>query len=102
LRLQIGKRTGLYKPPKEVPKTKVRLFVESRMKHNLSIKEDYLSSPEVMTAININALEQRMITMQKVIKLLDKGYSKEKLVSLLEEEIHMDLHLLPKNYKLRD
>jgi len=102
MRLQIGKRTDLYKPPKEVPKTKVRLFVESRMKHNLSIKEDYLSSPEVMTAININALEQRMITMQKVIKLLDKGYSKEKLVSLLEEEIHMDLHLLPKNYKLRD
>ena len=102
MRLQIGKRTDLYKPPKEVPKTKVRLFVESRMKHNLSIKEDYLSSPEVMTAININALEQRMITMQKVIKLLDKGYSKEKLVSLLEEEIHMDLHLLPKNYKLRE
>ena len=102
MRLQIGKRTDLYKPPKEVPKTKVRLFVESRLKHNLSIKEDYLSSPEVMTAININALEQRMITMQKVIKLLDKGYSKEKLVSLLEEEIHLDLHLLPKNYKLRD
>ena len=102
MRLQIGKRTDLYKPPKEVPKTKVRLFVESRMKHNLSIKEDYLSSPEVITAININALEQRMITMQKVIKLLDNGYSEEKLISLLEKEIHIDLHRLTKNYILRD
>jgi len=43
MRPQVGKRAGLYKPPKEVPKTKARLFVESRKKHNLSMREEYLS-----------------------------------------------------------
>jgi hypothetical protein len=48
----------------------------------------------------MNALEQRMATKQKIVKLLEQGYSKEKLKSLLEEETHIDRHRLNKYYYL--
>ena len=98
MRPQVGKRAGLYKPPKEVPKTKARLFVESRKKHNLSMKEEYLSMRDVAVAMNMNALEQRMIAKQKILKLIEKGLPKKELVKLIEEEIHFDRHRLVKFY----
>ena len=99
MRPQVGKRAGLYKPPKEVPKTKARLFVESRKKYDLTMKEDYLPYRDVAAAMNMNALEQRMITKQKILKLIEKGLPKEKLIEILEEEIHFDRHRLVKFYK---
>ena len=99
MRPQVGKRAGLYKPPIEKPKTKARLFVESRRKHNLSMKEDYLSYRDVAVAINMNALEQRMITKQKILKLIEKDLPKSKLIEIIEEEIHFDRHRLVKFYK---
>ena len=98
MRPQVGKRASLYKPPKEVPKTKARLFVESRKKHNLSMKEEYLSMRDVAVAMNMSALEQRMITKQKILKLIEKDMPKRKLIELIEEEIHFDRHRLVKYY----
>ena len=98
MRPQVGKRAGLYKPPKEVPKTKARLFVESRKKHSMSMKEEYLTYRDVAAAINMNALEQRMITKKKILKLIEKGLPKGKLIEVIEEEIHIDRHRLVKYY----
>ena len=57
MRPQVGKGAREYKPPVEKPKSKARLFVESRKKHNLSMKEDYLTYGDVAVAMNMNALE---------------------------------------------
>ena len=79
MRPQVGKGAREYKPPKEIPKTKARLFVEAKMKHNLSMREDYLSMRDVAAAMNLNALEQRMITKQKILKMIEKGLPKDQL-----------------------
>jgi len=92
------KRRGVEQPKEEKPKTKARLFVESRKKHNLSMKEDYLSYKDVAVAINMNALEQRMITKQKILQSLELGIPRETIIKMLEEEIHLDRHRLTKYY----
>ena len=98
MRPQVGKRSGEYKPPKEIPKTKARLFVESKQKYNMATKEDYLVVRDVAAAINMNALEQRMIAKQKILKLINKNLSKEKLVELIEKDMDLDRHRLTKYY----
>lgn len=102
MRPQVGKRAGLYKPPKVLPKTQSRLFVDSRKKHNFSMKDEYLTLRDVAIAMNMNALEQRMITKQKILKLIEKELPKSKLIELIEEEIHFDRHRLVKYYKFED
>ena len=98
MRPQVGKRAREQKTEREIKKTKARLFVEDKTKHNLSINTVYLTLSDVETAININALEQRLITKQRIIKILQKGYSIERVIQLLEEEIHIDRHRLQKYY----
>ncbi len=100
MRPQVGKGAGLYKPLKEVPKTKARLFVESRKKHNLSMKVDYLSMKDVAVAMNMNALEQRLITKRKILRLIEKDMAKAELITLIENEIDLDRHRLTKYYHI--
>ena len=102
MRPQVGKGAREYKPPKEVLKTKARLFVEARKKHNLSMKEDYLTYRDVAVAMNMNALEQRMIAKQKILKLIEKGLPKNKLIELIEEDIHLDKHRLTNYFNFED
>ena len=99
MRPQVGKRASQYKPPKEDPKTQTRLYVESRMKHNIATKEDYLVMRDVATAINMNALEQRIIAKKHILGLLGKGVSREKLIGMIEKEIDLDRHRLTKYYQ---
>lgn len=89
---RVGSRASQYVAPVEKPKTKAHLFIESRIQHNLSMKEDYLRMKDVATAINMNALEQRLTSKQKVLKLLKSNLPKEKLIEKLEEEMHIDRH----------
>ena len=98
MRPQVGKGAREYKAPKEIPKTRTRLFVESKQKYNMATKEDYLVLRDVAAAINMNALEQRMIAKQKILKLINKNLSKEKLVELIEKEMDLDRHRLTKYY----
>lgn len=98
MRPQVGKRAMNMNMPYEKPKTKARRFIESKKQHNLSMKEDYMRMKDVETAINMNALEQRMITRQKMLKMLESSLPKEKLIEKLEEEIHIDRHRLVKYY----
>lgn len=98
MRPQVGKRAREQKTEREIKKTKSRLFIEDKTKHNLSINSAYLTLSDVETAINMNALEQRMITKQRIIKLFNKGSSIERVIQLLEEEIHIDRHRLQKYY----
>lgn len=100
MRPQVGKGAREYKPPKEIPKTKARLFVEARMKHNLSMREDYLSMKDVAVAMNMNALEQRLIVKRKMLKLIEKDFPKDKLISIIEKEIDLDRHRLTKYYHI--
>jgi hypothetical protein len=99
---RVGKRAGQYVPPAEKPKTKSRLFIESRKQHNMSMKEDYLRMQDVEKAINMNALEQRLVTKLKILKMLESKLPKEKLAEKLEEEIHLDWHRLKKYYRFEE
>ena len=49
----------------------------------MATKEDYLVLRDVAADINMNALEKRMIAKQKILKLINKNLSKEKLVELI-------------------
>ena len=92
------RRTGAQQKKEEKPKTMSRLFVENKKKHNLSIKEDYLSYNDVAAAINMNAIEQRMMTKEKLLRSLKAGVPSETLIKMLEGEIHLDRHRLVKYY----
>lgn len=81
-------------------KTKAGLLVESKSKHNLSIKEEYLTMKDVAVAMNMNALEQRMIAKKRILRLLEKGLSKDQLITILEDEIDVARHRLTKYYTL--
>ena len=96
MRPQVGKGAREYKPQKEVSKTKARLFVESRKKHNLTMKVDYLTIKDVATAMNMNALEQRLIAKRKLLRLIEKDVTKAELIALIENEIDLDRHRLTK------
>ncbi|MEJ2594842.1 MAG: hypothetical protein P8100_06880 [bacterium] len=96
MRPQVGKRAAQYKPPKEKPRTRTRLFVESRMKHNIATKEDYLIMRDVATAINMNALEQRIIARKRILNLARKELTRDKLIGIIEKEIDLDRHRLTK------
>lgn len=95
MRSQIGKRA---KKADEQEKqiTLSREFVESRLRKNLTIHEEYLLLRDVKTAININAIEQRILTRNKMLKLLDQNIGQEKLKVILEEENHFDRHRVTK------
>lgn len=91
MRPQIGKRAKK-SPTEEKPKTLAREFVENNMKKNLTIREEYLTLGDVKTAININAMEQRILVRNKIIGLINRKFTPEKLIEKLEEENHFDRH----------
>ena len=91
MRPQIGKRAKKAEP-QEKPKTLSREYVETNIRKNLTIREAYLVVEDVKTAININTIEQRILTRNKVIALIKRKYSSEKLLEQLEEENHFDRH----------
>ena len=99
MRPQVGKRANMYKAPQEKVKTKTRLFVESRMKYSIAMKDDFLTMRDVATAINMNALEQRIIARERILSLLKKKLNKQKLIEKIEEENEMDRHRLGKYYR---
>lgn len=99
MRPQVGKRAlNMEQTAAEKPKTRSRIFVESKLKYNLATKEDYLTMRNVAAAINMNALEQRVLTKENILKLLKKGISMDRLVEKLEHEIQIDQHRLTKYF----
>ena len=98
MRPQVGKGARAYKPPTEIPKTRARQFIERKQKYNIATKEDFLNMKDVAIAINMNALEQRLIPKQKIVQMLSKNLSKEKLIELIEKEMDLDRHRLTKYY----
>lgn len=52
------------------------------------MKEEYPSFKVVAIAINMNALEQRMITKQEILRSLELGVPRETKIKPLEEQIH--------------
>ena len=62
------------------------------------MKEDYLRYNDVAAAINMNALEQRMLTKEKLLRSLNAGVPRETLIKMLEGEIDLDRHRLVKYY----
>jgi hypothetical protein len=102
MRPQVGKRANQYKAPKEKLKTKARLFIESRLKHSLALKDDYLLMRDVATAVNMNALEQRILAREQVLKLMEKKLSREKVMEKVGEMNEQDRHRLSKFYRFME
>ena len=57
-----------------------------------------MSYKDVAAAMNMNTLEQRINTKQKILRSLELGIPKETIIKMLEEEIHFDRHRLVKFY----
>lgn len=91
-------RRGPYKPKPEKHKTRSRLYIESCKKHNLSMKEEYLTYNDVAKAINMNTLEQRIMLKKKILRWLELGIPKETIMGMLSEGAEMDRHKLVKYY----
>jgi len=95
MRPQIGKRAQRTNNP-EKEKTLSREFIENNLRKNLTIREEYLPLEEIKTAININAIEQRIFVRKKIIKLLQQDLERDALIQKLLEEIHFDRHRMMK------
>nr|NQU93093.1 hypothetical protein [Bacteroidota bacterium] len=95
MRPQIGKRTNK-NSNQEYPKTMSREFIEKNLRKNLAIREEYLPLEYVKTAININAIEQRIFVRKKVIQMLKENYTNDELIGKFEDENHFDRHRLQK------
>jgi hypothetical protein len=95
MRPQIGKRA---QQPSEQEKelTLSREFIENNLRKNLTIREEYLPLAEIKTAININAIEQRILIRKKVIKLLHQDIERDAIIQKLLEENHYDRHRMMK------
>lgn len=91
MRSQIGKRAKKQEE-KHQPKTLSREFVENNLRKSISIREEYLVLNDVKTAININAVEQRILARNNVLKLLRQKITSEKLIEIIEEQNHYDRH----------
>ena len=95
MRPQIGKRAQLTSG-KEKEKTLSREYIENNLRKNLTISEEYLPLEEIKTAININAIEQRIFTRKKLIKLLHQDIQPDAIIQQLLEENHFDRHRMMK------
>ncbi len=95
MRPQIGKRAQKANDD-EKEKTLSREFIESNLRKNLTIREEYLPLAEIKTAININAIEQRILARKKLIKLLHQDFEPDAIINKLLEENHYDRHRITK------
>ena len=95
MRPQIGKRAK-----KETGRDKEislsREFIEKNLKKNLAIREEYLSFDDVKTAININAIEQRIFARNIIMKWLKEHYPTSRIIEKIEEANHFDRHRMNK------
>lgn len=89
----IGKRSSITKEKeKQQPKTKTAVFIEANTHKVIGIREHFVYLDDVKLAININALEQRMITKQWLLRMLDKFRDIEKLKRHISESAELDRH----------
>ncbi|OQX81641.1 MAG: hypothetical protein B6D64_01790 [Bacteroidetes bacterium 4484_276] len=95
MRPQIGKRAQR-NSVQEKGKTLSREYIEKNLRKNLTIREEYLPLEDIKTAININAMEQRIFARKRVIKLLQQNLSPGIIIQKLEEENHFDRHRMIK------
>ncbi len=95
MRPQIGKRAQR-NSKNEKEKTLSREFIENNLRKNLTIREEYLPLAAIKTAININAIEQRIFIRKKFIKLLQQGHQPKSIIQQLLEENHFDRHRMMK------
>jgi len=83
-------------PEDRKQKKQVVSFVENNSHKVIGIREEFVYLEDVKTAMNINALEQRMSTKQWVIGLLRKNYDKDYLIKKITESAELDRHRLIK------
>lgn len=95
MRPQIGKRA---KQGSNTVKEKSlsREFIEKNLMKNLAVREHYLLLEDVKTAININAIEQRIYERNKLLYWLKENYPTEIIIKKIEEENHFDRHRMNK------
>jgi intein-encoded DNA endonuclease-like protein len=95
MRPQVGKRANKTQDA-EKEKTLSREFIEKNLKKNLAIREEYLSLEDIKTAININAIEQRIYARNKILHWLKENYPTTSIIEKIEEENHFDRHRMNK------
>ena len=95
MRPQVGKRAKKNQDA-EKEKTLSREFIEKNLKKNLAIREEYLSLEDIKTAININAIEQRIYARNKILHWLKENYPTTLIIEKIEEENHFDRHRMNK------
>lgn len=99
MRRQIGKRA--IKPKEQEQKLKAVEFIENNTQSNLALRREHVYLEDVKVAININALEQRILLRKYVLTLLDKQIPAERVKTLMSEANEKDLHLMIKRFNVR-
>ena len=90
---RIGRRSTLNLEKRQI-KNKVVSFIEKNSHKVIGIREEFVYLEDVKTAMNINALEQRMGTKKWVLELLNKKYDKDYIIRKINESAELDRHRL--------
>ena len=96
---RIGKRSK-YNATEKKPESKVVEFVRLNTKKSITLKQEYLYLEDVKTALNIHHLEQNIRLKRWMLKQLATGSPAARIISVLENSIEQDRHMLQKNYKI--
>ncbi len=92
---RIGKRSVINKEDRRL-EAKVVDFVQDNTHKVIGIREEFVYLDDVKVAMNINALEQRMITKQWLLGILEKDYNKDYVINKIKESAELDRHRLVK------
>jgi len=99
MRRQIGNRAQ--KPKQEKDKFLSVSYVKENVQNNLALRRDHLYLEDVKNAININALEQRILLRKELLQILESDMPVRVIKQRIFKELERDRHRLLKGYRLR-
>lgn len=99
MRRQIGSRAQ--KPKEEKDKYLSVRYVRENIHNNLALRRDHLYLEDVKNAININALEQRILLRRDLLQMLESEMPIPIIKQRIFKELERDRHMLLKKYWLR-
>lgn len=99
MRRQIGKRAQ--KAEEQNEKFLSVSYVKENVQNNLALRRDHLYLEDVKNAININALEQRILVRKDILRLLESDIPASLIKQRIFRELERDRHTLLKRYRLK-
>ncbi|MCF8309115.1 MAG: hypothetical protein K9I68_08910 [Bacteroidales bacterium] len=99
MRRQIGKRAQ--KAGEHKDKFLSVSYVKENTQNNLALRRDHLYLEDVKNAININALEQRILLRKDLLRMLESDMPLSVIKQRIFKDLETDRHTLMKRYHLK-